>query len=149
MRRIRTGLTALGALAALAGCMTQDSAEKAVRAFAGGDRPDSLPTMLNETAPFLYPAELYAEKVQGNVTLRLYIDSTGALVPESTSVVTSSGIRGLDSAAVTQSERLRFAPAKRGPRAVSTPVLLPVYFRHPDADPLPGDTALLSQPRLP
>jgi TonB family protein len=149
MRRIRTGLIALGAAAALGACMTQESAEKAVRAFSGGDRPDSLPAMLNETAPFLYPADLYAEKVQGNVTLRLFVDSVGVLVSESTSVVTSSGHRGLDSAAVKGSERLRFAPAKRGPRPVSTPVLLPVYFRHPDADPLPGDTVLLSQPRLP
>ncbi|HSJ65709.1 MAG TPA: energy transducer TonB [Gemmatimonadaceae bacterium] len=148
MRRIRTVLAALAATS-LAGCMTQESAERAVAAFGGGDRPDSLPTMLNESPPFLYPADLYALKVQGNVTLRLFVDTAGAIVPESTSVATSSGYPGLDSAAVKGSERLQFAPAKKGPRAVSTPVLLPVFFRHPGAPPLPGDTVLRPRPTLP
>jgi TonB family protein len=129
--------------------MTQESAERAVTAFGGGDRPDSLPVMKNEVPPFLYPADLYADQVQGNVTLRLFVDSTGKIVPESTSVATSSGYRGLDSAAVTGSARLVFAPAKKGPRPVSTPVLLPVYFRHPEAAPLPGDTVLRPTTRLP
>jgi protein TonB len=149
MRRIRLTLTALGASAALSSCITQEDAENAVQAFSGGDRPDSLPTMMNESPPFLFPADLYAEKIQGNVTLRLFVDSTGAVVTESTSVATSSGYPGLDSAAVKGSERLEFAPAKKGARPVSTPVLLPVFFRHPDAAPLPGDTVLRSNPRLP
>ena len=147
MRRVHRGVAVLGVAAGVSACITQEGAEKAVAAFSGGDRPDSLPTMLNESPPFLYPADLYAEKVQGNVTLRIFVDSAGMIVPESTSVATSSGYPGLDSAAVTGSERLRFAPAKKGPRAVATPVLLPVYFRHPDAAALPGDTIL--RPRLP
>lgn len=149
MRRLVTGLAALCAFAMLSACITQEGAEKAVAAFSGGDRPDSLPTMMNESPPFLYPADLYAAKVQGNVTLRLFVDSTGAVAPESTSVATSSGYPGLDSAAVTGSVRLQFAPAKKGPRPVSTPVLLPVFFRHPEAAPLPGDTVLRPSPRLP
>ena len=149
MRRIRAAIAAIGGLALASACMTQESAERAVAAFSGGDRPDSLPAMLNESPPFLYPADLYAQKIQGNVTLRIFVDSAGVLVPESTSVATSSGIPGLDSAAVKGTERLQFAPAKKGPRAVATPVLLPVYFRHPEAAPLPGDTVLRSNPRLP
>lgn len=140
-------MAVLGLAAGVSACITQEGAEKAVAAFSGGDRPDSLPTMLNESPPFLYPADLYADKVQGNVTLRIFVDSAGTMVPESTSVATSSGYPGLDSAAVKGSERLRFAPAKKGPRAVATPVLLPVYFRHPEAAALPGDTVL--RPRLP
>jgi TonB family protein len=147
MRRIRTCVGLLGLAAGASACITQEGAEEAVKAFSGGDRPDSLPVMLNESPPFLYPADLYAEKVQGNVTLRIFVDSTGTIVPESTSVATSSGIPGLDSAAVTGSERLEFAPAKKGPRPMATPVLLPVYFRHPEAAALPGDTVL--RPRLP
>ena len=87
----------------------------------------------------------YAQKVQGNVTLRIHIDASGAVRPESTSVVESSGYPALDSAAVTGSRALRFKPAfaKGAPLAIS--VLFPVYFRHPEAAPLPGDTLLKSR----
>ena len=129
-------------VAALAGCMTQDQAEKGLMALSGGPRPDSLPVMLNDRPPFLYPPELYDKQVQGNVTLRVFIDSTGAISPDSTSVATSSGYPALDSAAVKGSERLRFAPAKKGNRPMGVAILLPVYFRYPGAPPLPGDTVL-------
>src|SRR5919202_1526641 len=132
---------ALAALA-LAGCMTQDQAQKGVIALSGGPRPDSLPVMLNDRPPFLYPPELYDKKVQGNVTLRVFIDSTGVISPDSTSVATSSGYPALDSAAVKGTEQLRFAPAKKGNRPMGVAVLLPVYFRYPGAPPLPGDTIL-------
>jgi protein TonB len=147
MQRVQRGLLMIGVVASVSACITQDAAQDAVEMLSGGDRPDSLPAMLNESPPFLYPADLYADKVQGNVTLRIFVDSTGAIVRESTSVATSSGYQGLDSAAVVGSERLRFVPAKKGARPMATPVLLPVYFRHPEAAALPGDTVL--QPRLP
>jgi protein TonB len=104
--------------------------------------PDSLPVMQNVEPPFRYPLELYAQKVQGNVTLRIHIDVSGQVVPESTTVAESSGYPALDSAAVIGARVLRFRPAiaKGAPLAIS--VLFPVYFRHPDALPLPGDTVL-------
>ena len=104
--------------------------------------PDSLPVMQNSELPFKYPLELYAQKVQGNVTLRIHIDATGTVRPESTTVVESSGYAALDSAAVHGARILRFRPAyaKGAPLAIS--VLFPVYFRHPEALPLPGDTVL-------
>jgi len=104
--------------------------------------PDSLPVMQNAELPFKYPPELYAQKVQGNVTLRIHIDTSGTVQPESTTVVESSGYAALDSAAVSGSRVLHFKPAiaKGAPLAIS--VLFPVYFRHPDAPPLPGDTVL-------
>jgi TonB family protein len=76
------------------------------------------------------------------VTLRIHIDASGAVRPESTSVVESSGYAALDSAAVSGSRALHFKPAfaKGSPLAIS--VLFPVYFRHPQAAPLPGDTLL-------
>jgi outer membrane biosynthesis protein TonB len=57
----------------------------------------------------------------------------------------SSGFSALDSAAVRGSIELRFVPAKvRGePKGIT--VLFPVYFRHPDARALPGDTILNTQ----
>ena len=44
---------------------------------AGRSVPDETPVMVNSELPFRYPAALYARKVQGNVTLRLYVDRDG------------------------------------------------------------------------
>jgi periplasmic protein TonB len=107
-----------------------------------GRAPDSLPVMLNTELPFRYPQALYAQHVQGNVTLRLFIDSLGSVYPDSTVVEQSSGYPELDSAAVTGAQRLHFRPAMEGGSRIAVSVLFPVYFRHPDATPLPGDTIL-------
>jgi TonB family protein len=129
---------AIGAL----GCIDKNDAKKVIEALQSGLVPDSLPVMQNQELPFKYPPELYARKVQGNVTLRIHIDAAGAVRPESTTVVESSGYPALDSAAVSGARVLHFKPAyaKGAPLAIS--VLFPVYFRHPDASPLPGDTVL-------
>ena len=108
----------------------------------GASRPDEMPVMLNQELPFRYPVALYAQKVQGNVDLRLFVDSTGAVRPESTMVQTSSGIGALDSAAVEGLRELRFVPAKEDGVPMAVSVVFPVYFRHPEASPLPGDTIL-------
>ena len=130
-------------VAALAGCVDKKTAQKYIDAVqTGGPRPDELPRMLNPQPPFRYPPELYALKAQGNVTLRVFIDSAGAIHRDSTSVQESSGYPGLDSAAVKGSEQLRFVPAKLGGKPIAVSILLPVYFRHPDMPPLPGDTIL-------
>ena len=124
------------------GCIDKKDAKKMIEALQSSLAPDSLPVMQNTELPFKYPPELYAQKVQGNVTLRIHIDASGAVRPESTSVVESSGYAALDSAAVSGSRALHFKPAfaKGSPLAIS--VLFPVYFRHPLAAPLPGDTLL-------
>lgn len=105
-------------------------------------RPDELPVMVNNELPFRYPPPLYARKVQGNVMLRLYIDRDGRVLPESTRVDESSGYVSLDSAAVKGSQELYFIPAKLQGEPMGVVVLFPVYFRHPEAPPLPGDTIL-------
>jgi protein TonB len=104
--------------------------------------PDDLPVMLNREAPFHYPPGLYSRHVQGNVTLRIRIDTTGVVVPESTTVVETSGYAALDSAAVAGTHALRFKPARLHGAPVAVSILLPVYFRHPGLPPLPGDTIL-------
>lgn len=112
-------------------------------AFSGvGPRPDVLPVMLNKELPFKYPPSLYSKKVQANVTLRVFIDKEGQIVSESTHVAETSGYPPLDSAAVRGSGDLRFIPAKTRGQAVPVSILFPVYFRHPEAPPLPGDTIL-------
>lgn len=98
--------------------------------------------MINTELPFHYPGALYARKAQGNVTLRLFVDSTGQTVPDSTKVEESSGQLAFDSAAVAGSRDLRFVPAKLRGEPMGMTILFPVYFRHPEAPALPGDSAL-------
>jgi TonB family protein len=111
-------------------------------ALPGRGRPDELPVMLNIEPPFRYPTPLYAQKVQGNVTLRIFIDRDGRVRPESTRVMNSSGYPSLDSSAVTGSHELRFTPARVNGEPMAVSILFPVFFRHPEASPLPGDTVL-------
>ena len=134
------GAALLLGFVAFAGC---SKGEESDQPFSGvGARPDVLPVMLNKELPFRYPASLYAKKVQANVTLRVFIDKEGQVVDESTHVAESSTIPSLDSAAVRGSSELRFIPAKTRGEAVPVSILFPVYFRHPGAAPLPGDTIL-------
>ena len=142
--RVRpTRLVLLSLPLLVAACVEKDAIEKASYAImSGGPRPDVLPSLLTTPLPFAYPHDLYAQKVQGNVTLRLYIDSTGYLHNDSTIIVETSGYPGLDSAAVSGSRILRFTPAMREGKPVPVLILFPVYYRYPGAPPLPGDTIL-------
>lgn len=97
----------------------------------GAARPpeSEAPVALNPDVPIAYPPVLYEQKIEGDVTLRLYVDSTGKLIPESTRVAEPSGYPALDSAALAGSRALRFAPAKRHGVPVATEFLQPVEFR--------------------
>lgn len=107
-----------------------------------GRQPDVAPVMLNKELPFRYPPALYAQKVQGNVTLRIFINRDGTIVPDSTRIAETSGFTALDSAAMKGSRDLKFEPAKTQGQPVPVSILLPVYFRHPDAPPLAGDSII-------
>jgi TonB family protein len=131
---------AVAAFVALASCSRGDGTGAAFDA--GMARPDTYPIMLNKDMPFRYPPALYAEKVQGNVTLRLYVDKDGSVVDDSTRVIESSKIAPLDSAAIKGSRQLKFVPAKLRGTPMPVSILFPVYFRHPDAPPPPGDSIL-------
>ncbi len=139
-------IVAVGVLAAgvmLAGCLDDKQTKQLAQSFSGdGPRPDEAPVMLNKELPFRYPASLYARKVQGNVTLRLFIDRDGKVRPESTQVEESSGYGSMDTAAVRGASDLTFVPAKLRGEPMAVTILFPVYFRHPEARPLPGDTIL-------
>ncbi len=138
---------ALTLLAVAAACVdTKDAAQKAAMAIMSGPpKPDVLPAVLNKELPFQYPVALYAKKIQGNVTLRIFIDSLGNVHGDSTAVVETSGYPALDSAAIRGAERLLFSPATLKGKPMSVPILFPVFFRHPEASPLPGDTILKQQ----
>jgi protein TonB len=125
-----------------------DGRNGVARILGRGTEPDVAPVMLNAEAPFRYPAGLRASMAQGNVVLRLVIDTLGRPLHDSTAIAESSGNALLDSAAVLGATELRFRPAMDGGAPVGVTLLLPVFFRHPAAPPLPGDSALRSPPAM-
>ena len=131
------------AVATAGACVDKDQTQKLAKSFeTGPQHPDEAPKMLNKELPFHYPQALFAKKVQGNVTLRLFIDRDGHVRPDSTQVVESSGYASFDSAAIRGSQELQFVPAKTKGEPQPVTILFPVYFRFPGAPPLPGDTVL-------
>ncbi|MFN2399778.1 MAG: energy transducer TonB [Gemmatimonadaceae bacterium] len=146
IRRLALTVLALSPIT-LAACIDKETTQKAIELVQEGPSPDSLPVMRNRELPFRYPPALYERKVQGDVMLRIFIDSMGFVVPESTSVAESSGYPALDSAAVSGAANLGFSPARANGRSIAISILLPVRFRHPRAPPLPGDSAPLAGPK--
>jgi TonB family protein len=144
---VRSLLTLALAAVILAGCRKEPVPPRMPQSRDPGPRPDEMPALLNSQLPFRYPAALYARKAQGNVTLMLFIDRDGRVVPESTRIDEPSGFAAFDSAAVLGARDLRFVPAKLHGDAIPISILFPVYFRHPEARPLPGDSILQSAPR--
>jgi protein TonB len=109
-------------------------------AASGGapDSPDNAPPVaLNADNPVTYPPDLYTRGVEGEVTLQLYVDSAGTVVPDSTRVAQSSGYPAFDSAAVADAPRLRFSPAMQNGKPVAATFLQPIRFHHPQRG---GDT---------
>jgi TonB family protein len=104
------------------------------------DASTSDPMLLTRELPFVYPPALYAAKVEGDVALRLYIDSLGLVVQESTTVVEPSGHAEFDSAAILGAPYLEFQPARNDGARIGKTVVLPVKFRLPSADSLRPDT---------
>src|SRR6266702_3536133 len=146
------GAPAFPAIAvALAGC--HGSAPRADSATGGGQAappPESeAPVALNPNVPIAYPPALFDQKVEGDVTLRLFVDSTGKLIPESTRVTEPSGYPALDSAALAGASTLRFAPAKRHGIPVATAFLQPVEFRQVGTTRAGGGTVTLPAPAAP
>jgi protein TonB len=108
-------------------------------ASAGGDatvpvdRGFQSPVATNPTPPFAYPADLYRDGVEGTVILRLFIDETGAIVPDSTQIAEGSGYPPLDSAALAGVGDLEYVPALRDGVPVATIFLQPIHFRQPES----------------
>ena len=119
------------ALALGAGCRGAPPADDASGGTSGAPADQEPPVALNGDSPIQYPPRLYDQKVEGDVVLRLFVDSLGHMLPESSRVAESSGYPALDSAALTGARRLRFAPARRHGLPIATAFLQPVEFRHP------------------
>jgi TonB family protein len=95
-------------------------------------RRDDPPVALDAEPPVVYPPNLFRQGIEGTVTLRLFVDDKGTVLPESTQVTESSGYPEFDSAAVAGVPRMRFAPAQRDGRAVALAFTQPVHFRRPE-----------------
>jgi TonB family protein len=122
-----------GALALAAGCRSAPPADDAGGGPGSSPADQEPPVAINGDSPIQYPPRLYDQRVEGDVVLRLFVDSLGRMLPESSRVAESSGYPALDSAALTGARRLRFAPARRHGLPIATAFLQPVEFRHPQS----------------
>ncbi len=129
-RRLRTLLGLVAVTATLSAC---DSMSETFAKWRGPDTsvPDSLPQLVNDSLPFVYPVALYVQLINDSVTLRLHIDEYGMPVADSTKVEKAAQYPQFDSSALEGSRKLRFRPAKRRGRAVPYTVLFPIQFRVP------------------
>ena len=93
------------------------------------------PVAINPVSPVRYPPALLEQGIEGQVLLRLYVDSAGRVIPDSTRIEESSGYPALDSAALVGSPDLRFSPALQQGRPIAAPFIQPVQFRGPRARP--------------
>jgi TonB family protein len=87
------------------------------------------PVAINPVSPVRYPPALLSQGIEGRVLLRLYVDSAGTVIPDSTRIAESSGYPALDSAALVGAPELRFAPALHQGQAIAAHFLQPVQFR--------------------
>ena len=127
MRIVLLGLV----IAAAAGaCRGPDRDEAARLPQPGADRRDQTPISVNADPPIQYPPALYEQGVEGTVVLRLFVDSTGTVIADSTRIEEPSGHAALDSAALAAVPSLRFAPALRDGVPVSTVFEQPIIFQH-------------------
>jgi TonB family protein len=94
-------------------------------------RVEEPPVAINPVSPVRYPQALLDQGIEGQVLLRLFVDSAGTVIPDSTRVAESSGYPALDSAALAAAPELRFSPALHQGRPVAAPFIQPVQFRSP------------------
>jgi periplasmic protein TonB len=87
------------------------------------------PVAINPVSPVRYPEALLRQGIEGQVLLRLYVDTAGRIIPDSTRIAESSGYPALDSAALVASPELMFSPALHQGRPIAAPFIQPVQFR--------------------
>jgi periplasmic protein TonB len=133
---LAAAMAAIGSAVVMA-CVTQDDAKKAIDALSESKStmPDQLPVMQNTKVPFHYPDALVSSGARDSVVLRIFIDSLGAVRPESTRLEHPSRYAALDTAALVGAKELVFAPAKRQGHPMAVSIKLPVQFNPPP--PLP------------
>lgn len=127
-RRVIATLLAFGVL----GCNRKDDGTMKLvdhNAAPPATPAEEPPVAINPVSPVRYPPALLAQGIEGRVLLRLYVDSAGRVIPDSTRIAESSGYPAMDSAALVGSPELRFSPALHQGRPIAAPFLQPVQFR--------------------
>jgi protein TonB len=119
------------AILAFAACSQPDDGVVSMPADQPDGRKDLPPVALNPESPIDYPRQLFEQGIEGSVLLRLYVDSTGVMVPDSSRVFETSGYPALDSAAWAGAADLQYSPALRDGEPVAATFLQPVEFRSP------------------
>lgn len=134
---MRPSLWPFVAALAISACVTKDDAKKAIDALSDAKSPvpDQLPVMQNTKVPFHYPDALVSTGAKDSVVLRIFIDTLGAVRPESTRLETKSHYPALDTAALAGAKDLVFSPARKQGHAMAVSIKLPVQFNPPP--PLP------------
>src|SRR6187455_447657 len=115
------------ALALMAGC-TRKEDDGTMRLTDHDTSPpvspaEDPPVAINPVSPVRYPPALLEQGIEGRVLLRLYVDSAGTVVADSTRLAESSGYPALDSAAMAGAPELKFSPALLQGRPVAAPFL--------------------------
>lgn len=119
-------------LCALAACHRPDNGVVQLPANgAPAPHPVDPPVAINAEPPVEYPQALYIQGVEGKVVLRLHVDSTGTVDPDSTKIAESSGYPALDSAALAAVPRLKYSPALRNGVPAALTFTQPIIFKHP------------------
>lgn len=90
-----------------------------------GLAPGSVPVPISKPA-MKYPAEALRNGETGKVVVRIEVGVDGE--PTEVSIVSRSGSRSLDRAAVQAAKRWRFRPAQQNGRAVAAAVEVPIAF---------------------
>jgi protein TonB len=94
--------------------------------FAQDTPPDHRAAYLNNPKP-VYPFSARKRGIQGTVTLKVVVDTTGTVT--AASITTSSGHDALDEAAIDAIRHWRFIPAKRAGHPIPAEVAVPLDFR--------------------
>jgi periplasmic protein TonB len=92
---------------------------------ASGLAPGSVPVPVSKPA-MKYPADALRNGETGKVVVRIEVGADGE--PTAVSIVSRSGSRSLDRAAVQAAKRWRFRPAQQNGRAVAAAVEVPIAF---------------------
>jgi TonB family protein len=127
---LRVGAAVAAIVATLAGCADT------VNPTAGGlkigvqNAPLKPPVRIDSLQPFEYPPTAFSYGASGTTVLKILISETGSV--DSAFVLQSSGDPALDSAAVVNSRRLEWEPAKRGGRPIPIWGRLPVIYPRPE-----------------
>lgn len=95
-------------------------------------------------APAVYPAESLANRVGGDVLMKVLVAVDGS--PKQIEVEKSSGSTQLDEAAVAAVRKWQFNPAREGGQAVEGVMRVPISFLIDDSETPPGPQAAQDDP---